>query len=311
MFYTLHALQDQVYDVQNQCADQPSNIVTLTIANTASALHFFYDSENRSAGLLMLASAASQVNSLDSSYRMPLMKAFREDLIAIENDESLSTSELWNGSIPQIFANLIISATLQHKDEKHFYFKEYQAFLSGDYQNEKSWNHYEVEWLELTGKAVVQMPRVFISYSRESKDHEKWALNLALKLRIRGVNARIDQLHIQAGMSLTEFMEEEVSECDFSIAICTPTYKEKSDKRRGGVGYEEQILSAQLLSGELKNRVIPVLRKGAFEGETCAIPRSLLGILGVDMCVDEEFEEKLKELLKPIMQGHTDLKDTQ
>ena len=32
------------------------------------------------------------------------------------------------------------------------------------------------------------------------------------------------------------------------VVICTETYKQKADKREGGVGYEEHIISSELMN---------------------------------------------------------------
>ena len=44
------------------------------------------------------------------------------------------------------------------------------------------------------------------------------------------------------------FMEKSISDSDYVLVICTPKYKEKSDNRKGGVGYEGHIISGELLS---------------------------------------------------------------
>lgn len=43
-------------------------------------------------------------------------------------------------------------------------------------------------------------------------------------------------------------MERAVEDSDFVLIICTPTtYKKKADQRLGGVGYEEFIITTDVL----------------------------------------------------------------
>ena len=106
------------------------------------------------------------------------------------------------------------------------------------------------------------MPRVFISYSWEDNEHKSWVRDLAISLRKDGVDIILDQWNLSLGDSLTEFMESSISKSDYVLIICTPNYKMKADKRIGGVGYEESIITAQAMYGCDKTKFIPILRRG-------------------------------------------------
>lgn len=77
-------------------------------------------------------------------------------------------------------------------------------------------------------------PKVFISYTWED-DVKKWIEVFVKKLEKEGIEVHIDQ-KLQLGDRLPQFMEK-ISSVDYVLIICTPTYKEKSDSRQGGVGY--------------------------------------------------------------------------
>lgn len=102
-------------------------------------------------------------------------------------------------------------------------------------------------------------PKVFISYSWDSKEHKERIKKFATQLLKNGVNAVLDQWENVPGDSLTHFMEKAIRENDFIIIVCTPNYKEKSDQRKGGVGYEGDIMTPYVLSDSNTKRFIPIL----------------------------------------------------
>lgn len=109
--------------------------------------------------------------------------------------------------------------------------------------------------------AEIKPPKVFISYAWED-DLKTWVLDFATRLRSDGINSILDQWETVPGDQLTQFMEKSVRESDFVVFICTPTYKRKSDRRRGGVGYEGSIITGEVFSKNNHRKFIPVLRKG-------------------------------------------------
>src|SRR6266545_6910363 len=88
--------------------------------------------------------------------------------------------------------------------------------------------------------------RVFISYSWDDDQHKIWVRDFAMRLRQDSIDALLDRWHVVPGEALPEFMERSVRESDYVIVICTPIYKAKSDERRGGVGYEGDIMTGEL-----------------------------------------------------------------
>lgn len=123
-------------------------------------------------------------------------------------------------------------------------------------------------------------PKVFLSYSWDSDEHKEWVAALATRLRSHGVDVTLDVWNVHPGDYLPEFMEREISESDFVIIVCTPKYKEKSDRRAGGVGFEEAIITGEVLATEAERKFIPILREGEW---TTASPRWLRGKLYIDL----------------------------
>lgn len=111
----------------------------------------------------------------------------------------------------------------------------------------------------------------------------------------------LDQWDMKLGQSLTQFMESSIDKADFILVICTPAYAQKSNARRGGVGYEQQIISGRMAMG-LKNKAfIPIIRRGTLlPGEQCAIPIHLTGLFSLEMRKQGFEGEDFDELLRAI-----------
>src|SRR5262249_28212470 len=124
---------------------------------------------------------------------------------------------------------------------------------------------------------------------------------LCEKLRQAGIEARLDQWFVHPGESFTAFMEQEVEAADFVLVVCTPSYAQKSNDRRGGVGYEQQIVSGQLMYGITRSKFIPILRKGEdVPGPDRAIPTPFLGIAWFDFGRGAFLEEGFEDVVRAI-----------
>jgi TIR domain len=144
-------------------------------------------------------------------------------------------------------------------------------------------------------------PIAFISYSWDSHDHTEWVRNFSTKLVENGVDVLLDQWHLARGESVTQFMESGIDKAEFIIVVCTPTYANKSNARKGGVGYEQQIISGHVASGLKRKRFVPVLRRGSMKpGQGTAIPSHLLGLFAVDLRTAERGEEEFEDLVRAI-----------
>ncbi len=124
--------------------------------------------------------------------------------------------------------------------------------------------------------------KVFISYSYDNQVHRDWVLCLAEQLRHSGLDVIFDEWHLKLGQSITEFMERSVINSDYVLVICTPKYAKKSNERKGGVGYEQQIISGQLLYGTPREKFIPVIRSGSLNGTACALPGHFIATKAID-----------------------------
>jgi TIR domain/NACHT domain len=141
-------------------------------------------------------------------------------------------------------------------------------------------------------------PKAFISYSWDSAVHRIWVRDFATRLRGNGVDVTLDQWHAVPGDQLSDFMERAVRESDFVLIVCTPRYKEKSDNRQGGVGFEENIMTGEVLINQNHRKFIPILREGEWRD---AAPSWLQNKFYVDLRGIEYSNENYKELLLTLL----------
>src|SRR5271169_2870487 len=90
-------------------------------------------------------------------------------------------------------------------------------------------------------------------------------------------------------------MESSVRDSDYVVIICTPRYKERSDERRGGVGYEGHVITAEVFYySDNQRKFIPVLRLGEWKA---VAPAALLGKSYADLS-GEPYRQSEYETLK-------------
>ena len=136
-------------------------------------------------------------------------------------------------------------------------------------------------------------PKVFISYTWED-DIKTWVKELATRLRADGIDVTLDQWQLAPGDQLTHFMETAVRQNDYVLIICTPKYKDRSDNRAGGVGYEGDIMTAEVCCSGSHRKYIPVLQAGSFKA---SLPSWLAGKVCLDLSGTQLNETGYRELV--------------
>lgn len=91
-------------------------------------------------------------------------------------------------------------------------------------------------------------PKMFISYSWTSPEHERKVLNLAEELFQNGIEIVFDKWDLKPGHDANAFMESMVVDPTVTkvLMICDEAYATKSNQRAGGAGTEAQIITAEL-----------------------------------------------------------------
>jgi len=120
---------------------------------------------------------------------------------------------------------------------------------------------------------------------------------VAERLQGGGVHTLLDQWDLKAGADMLQYMEESIAAADFVVLVCTPAFGKKANARKGGVGYEQAIVTAELFKDQHTTKFIPVLRQGPAAE---ALPTYLRSRIYIDFVEDRQFERSLEDLLRVI-----------
>jgi hypothetical protein len=140
-------------------------------------------------------------------------------------------------------------------------------------------------------------PKVFISYSWTSPEHEEWVLQLATELVQNGVDIKLDKWDLKEGHDSIKFMEQSVSNSDKVLLIFDKKYVEKSDKREGGAGTEAQIISPDIYGNSEQNKFAAILREKSVDGKLY-VPIYYKSRIYIDMSEDEKYISGMEQVLR-------------
>ena len=144
---------------------------------------------------------------------------------------------------------------------------------------------------------MAEHPKVFISYSHDSSEHMQWVLKLGTKLRQKGIDAILDQWDLGLGDDLTLFIEHGIRDSDRVLVICTDQYVRKANAGEGGVGYEQMIVTAQLVHDLGTDKFIPIIRQASRQEKT---PTFLGTRVYADFRDENEFDAEYEKLLREL-----------
>jgi internalin A len=108
-------------------------------------------------------------------------------------------------------------------------------------------------------------PKVFVSYSHDTVEHQERVLILADRLRADGIDAEIDQYNAAPPEGWPLWCERQIDAADFVLMACTETYhrRVKGDEEWGkglGVVWEARIIRQLLYdAGAISDKFVPVL----------------------------------------------------
>jgi hypothetical protein len=113
-----------------------------------------------------------------------------------------------------------------------------------------------------------ESPKLFISYSWGSHEHEQWVLKLATELVESGVDVILDKWDLREGHDAIKFMEQMVADPDVKkvAIICNRSYAEKADGRNGGVGTETQIITPEIYKKADQSKFVAIIAEKDAEG---------------------------------------------
>jgi hypothetical protein len=142
-------------------------------------------------------------------------------------------------------------------------------------------------------------PKVFISYSWTTSEHEQFVVDLATTLRGHGIDAVLDKWDLKPGHDKYVFMESMVVDPSVQkvLVICDRKYQEKANARAGGVGTESQIISQELYGRVKQTKFVPIVCEYDDDGQPC-LPVFMKGLIYIDLSSDERYGVGLDELLR-------------
>lgn len=143
-------------------------------------------------------------------------------------------------------------------------------------------------------------PQVFISYSWTSKEYQESIVALASRLRHDGVDVKLDVWDLKEGQDKYVFMEQCVTNpyIDKVLILSDRVYTEKADQRKGGVGDETTIISAEVYGNADQHKFIPVVMERDEEGNEY-LPAYLKSRIFRDLS-GSNYESEYEALLRTI-----------
>ena len=103
-------------------------------------------------------------------------------------------------------------------------------------------------------------PKVFISYSWSSSEHQEFVRTCADRLLSDGIEVIFDVYDLNEGDDKFAFMESMVTDDTVShvLVFCDKVYSEKANAREAGVGTESQIISENVYNKVKQSKFIPI-----------------------------------------------------
>jgi hypothetical protein len=142
-------------------------------------------------------------------------------------------------------------------------------------------------------------PKVFISYSWSSPDHEQWVLRLATELRESAIDAILDKWDLKEGNDANVFMEKMVADPEIKkvVLVCDKKYAEKADRRTGGVGTEAQIISAEIYQKQDQSKFVAIIAERSEEGKPY-LPIYYKSRVYIDLSNNDAYASNFEQLVR-------------
>jgi len=143
-------------------------------------------------------------------------------------------------------------------------------------------------------------PKLFISYSWSTPDHEQWVLDLATELcDSGGVDVILDKWDLKEGQDAIAFMEQMVTNPDIKkvAMIFDKVYADKADGRQGGVGTETQIISKEVYEKQNQEKFVAIVCEKDENGKPF-LPTYYKSRIFIDLAEDEKYTENFERLIR-------------
>lgn len=143
-------------------------------------------------------------------------------------------------------------------------------------------------------KQDINKPKVFVSYSWNPPSNQKNVFELIEKLESDEIKVVYDKKDLYPGQDMNYFMESTLTsdEIDAVIIVCNKDYVEKANSRKGGVGYESELILTEVKNKPLQRKYIPIVIEHDENGEL-PLPNFIKSRLCIDLSKDTGYAELL------------------
>ena len=148
-------------------------------------------------------------------------------------------------------------------------------------------------------EARERVPRVFVSYSWSSPQHQERVREWVDRLIADGVDVVLDVYDLKEGDDKYAFMEMMVTDPLVShvLVFSDREYASKADNRRAGVGVESQIISREVYDQVSQSKFIPIVCEFDEEGEPI-LPVFIKSRIWVDFSSEEKANGSWERLIR-------------
>jgi hypothetical protein len=143
------------------------------------------------------------------------------------------------------------------------------------------------------------MPKLFISYSWSTPEHEQWVIDLATEVRSSGVDVILDKWDLREGHDAFAFMEKMVTDPTITkvLIVCDRAYVSKADGRAGGVGTETQIISREVYEKQSQDKFVAVVAEKDESGKPY-LPTYYKSRIYIDLSESDRYAEGFEKLVR-------------
>ena len=142
-------------------------------------------------------------------------------------------------------------------------------------------------------------PRVFISYSWTSQEHQERVKGWADRLIADGVEVVFDLYDLREGSDKYAYMEQMVTDTLVThvLVFSDQEYARKADDRSEGVGVESQIISENVYNRVEQSKFIPIICDRD-EGGEAALPVFIKSRIWIDFSTEQAVNTSWEQLIR-------------
>lgn len=145
-----------------------------------------------------------------------------------------------------------------------------------------------------------KVPKVFISYSWSSEEHEQWVEELATALMQVGIETILDKWDLHPGHNAYAFMQQMVNDptIDKVLVICDELYTRKANALgANGVSTETQIISPMVYSNAQQDKFVAIVAQRDIVGKAF-LPTYLSSSFYLDFSNSAQKSESFEKLVR-------------